>query len=133
MMDDQTIYPITQTLPASSQTAFADGFPFLFVSTWSIAEVEANIASSFRGAKEWAVKPALEGAIGEKWNRGEGDIMRRTRGNIVVGGKGGKAWDEDRWGVLKIGGEKKGEGEEMVVVSMCGRCQVSPSVELTVC
>lgn len=36
-----------------------------------------------------------------------------------MGGKGGKAWDEDEWGVVKIG------EEELVIVSMCGRCQVS--------
>lgn len=73
------------------------------------------------------MKPPLEGEIGEKWAKGEGDIMRRTRGNLVVGGKGGKAWDEDGWGVVRIGEGRdgKGEGEELVVVSMCGRCQVS--------
>ncbi|KAL7412328.1 hypothetical protein BDY24DRAFT_103152 [Mrakia frigida] len=128
MQPDQTVYPIPQALPPSAQTAFADGYPFLLVSTFSIAEVESNVVSSFSGSPEWAVKPPLEGEIGEKWAAGKGDILRRTRGNLIVGGKGGKAWDEDEWGVVKIG------EEELVIVSMCGRCQlpnVDPSTGLT--
>ena len=72
------------------------------------------------------VKPVLEGETREKWGKeGGGEVLRRTRGNLVVGGTGvgAEAWAEDGWGVVRVG-EEGGEGGEMVVVSMCGRCQV---------
>lgn len=111
-------YALAKALPADARTAFADGFPFLIVTTWSAADVEAKAAAAAQGDEQWAVKPALEGADQAKWASGKSDYLRRARGNLVVGGQGGEAWMEDKWGVVEIG------AEELVVVSMCGRCQV---------
>lgn len=117
---DETLYALPKCLPEGARTAFADGFPFLIVTRWSAEDVESKARLSANGDVKWSVKPTLEGADADKWERGEGDYLRRTRGNLVVGGKGGEAWMEDSWGVVDVG------EEELVVVSMCGRCQVRP-------
>lgn len=118
------------TLPENSRTAFADGFPILIVNRWSIEDVESKVVLSTQGGggEEWEVKPPLEGEIKDKWLKGEGDYLRRTRGNIVVGGEGGKAWMEDRWGVVRLG---EGELNRLIVASLCGRCQVRPLISFT--
>jgi hypothetical protein len=110
-----------------SSSAISDGFPFLVVSSSSATDLERQILEGGRVASGKA-RPGDEEIL-SKWEAGEGDIIRRTRGNLVIGCGGGQAgkgkgmpWDEDNWGVLEIG-EEKGE---FVMISKCIRCLVRP-------
>jgi hypothetical protein len=78
------VYALPAPLPDDARTAFADGFPFLLVTTWSAQDVERKVALSASGDEQWAVKPPLEGEAKRKWAAGEDDYLRRTRGNLVV-------------------------------------------------
>ncbi|CDZ97865.1 Molybdenum cofactor sulfurase [Phaffia rhodozyma] len=116
------------TFPPDARTAFSDGFPILLVNKRSIEDVEQKVILSVENEEEteWSVKPRLEGDIKEKWLAGKGDITRRTRGNVIVGKKGGKPWVEETWGVIQFGQGQ--EAQKMIVASPCGRCQL-PNVD----
>lgn len=108
------LYPLRMPLPSTAETGFADGFPFLVVSEWSIDEASLSIASE-------EVKPPLSDEEKKMWKEGGGELMRRTRGNLVVGGPHGQAWEEDSWGRIRIG------QSELLMASLCGRCLVRAS------
>ena len=82
--ENPDVYALAAPLPEDARTAFADGFPFLIVTTWSAQDVERKVALSANGDEQWAVKPPLEGEAKRKWAAGEDDYLRRTRGNLVV-------------------------------------------------
>lgn len=85
--ENPDLYALAAPLPTDARTAFADGFPFLLVTSWSAQDVERKVALSACGDEKWAVKPALEGEAQRKWAAGEDDYLRRTRGNLVVSPK----------------------------------------------
>lgn len=113
-------YALPQALPKDAQCSFADGFPFLIVSSWSANDLQERIA---RTGHKYARKSNETDEVLDQWINGQAQVLRRTRGNLVVGGKGGKPWAEDTWGVVQIG------SDEVVVVSRCGRCQVSAELK----
>ncbi len=120
------------------ETTFADGYPFLLSSEESYRDVKhrveaaltpfaAPLSSPSPSGTSTPVPDPVWGKIGKldpiRWE-GKTLKLERFRPNIVVEGSG-VPFAEETWGKVDfVGahGEKRGG---MIVVSRCGRCQVS--------
>ncbi|KAJ5822955.1 MOSC N-terminal beta barrel [Penicillium robsamsonii] len=92
-------------------TGFPDVHPVLIASEASLAELNARLGKA-------GVDPIT---------------VERFRPNIVV--RGGAPWSEDSWKLVRINGQKCGDGEAVIrpsldldIVARCARCQV-PNVD----
>ena len=94
-MDDRAVRVQSNVWVDAVPLSFADAYPVLIATTASLAAVNAEIASAGGAAVP----------------------MRRFRPNVVIDCD--KAWDEDFWRALRIG------GIEFELVKPCDRCVVT--------
>lgn len=82
-----------------NQAAFSDGFPLLLATEASLADLNLRLEQPLP--------------------------MNRFRPNIVVGGEGMRAWCEDKWGEVRIAGNR------LSLCKPCSRCKVTTTDQVT--
>lgn len=90
----------TEWAPDGHQIAFADGFPYLLANESSLVNLNSLLTE-------------------------ESVPMNRFRPNIIVGGPGASAWEEDSWSDVRLGGS---DGPVLRTVKPCSRCKV-PTID----
>lgn len=118
------VVPTTNFPQLKANAAFHDGYPILIATDSSLEDIakRVRVAATAKGDGEDTFK--IHGLDKEVWKEKE-FAMERFRPNIVIGGEGLRAYDEERWEEIEVG-EHRGK---MLLVSLCYRCQM-PNIDV---
>lgn len=114
------VLPTTNFPELKANAAFHDGYPILIATDSSLDDIakRVKVAANAEGDGEDTFK--IHGLDKESWKEKE-FVIERFRPNIVIGGEGLVAYDEERWEEIEVGQDHG----KMLLVSLCYRCQAS--------
>ncbi|KAG8975883.1 hypothetical protein FRB90_009378, partial [Tulasnella sp. 427] len=95
------VLPTTNFPDLKANAAFHDGYPILVATDSSLGDIASRVkfaANSVEG--DQAIK--IHGLDKDAW-RDKEFAMERFRPNIVIGGEGLVAYDEERWEEIQVG------------------------------
>ncbi|KAG8899358.1 hypothetical protein FRC01_010574, partial [Tulasnella sp. 417] len=118
------VVPTTNFPQLKANAAFHDGYPILIATDPSLEDIakRVKVAATAEGDGEDTFK--IHGLDKEVWKEKE-FAMERFRPNIVIGGEGLLAYDEERWEEIEVGQDHG----KMLLVSLCYRCQM-PNIDV---
>lgn len=118
------VVPTTNFPKLRANAAFHDGYPVLVATDSSLEDIakRVQLAAKTEGDGEDTFK--IHGLDKDFWKEKE-FAMERFRPNIVIGGEGLVAYDEERWEEIEVGQDHG----RMLLVSLCYRCQM-PNIDV---
>ncbi|KAG8896615.1 hypothetical protein FRC01_011704, partial [Tulasnella sp. 417] len=115
----------TPTFPQlKTNVAFQDGYPILIATDSSLEDIAKRVKVAANAEGDGEDTFHIYGMDKEVWKEKE-FAMERFRPNIVLGGEGLLAYDEERWEEIEVGPDHR----KMLLVSLCTRCQV-PNIDI---
>ncbi|KIO24191.1 hypothetical protein M407DRAFT_103277 [Tulasnella calospora MUT 4182] len=118
------VAPTTNFPQLKATAAFQDGYPILVATDSSLEDIAKRVRSAANAEGDGEDTFQIYGLDKEVWKEKE-FAMERFRPNIVIGGEGLLAYDEERWEEIEVG-QHHGK---MLLVSLCHRCQV-PNIDV---
>ncbi|KAG8978940.1 hypothetical protein FRB90_008240, partial [Tulasnella sp. 427] len=108
----------TDSFPKLKTTAaFHDGYPILIATDSSLEDMAKRVKVAANAEEEGEDTFKIHGLNKDVWKEKE-LAVERFRPNIVIGGEGLIAYDEERWAEITVA-----EDHRMLLVSLCHRCQ----------
>ncbi|KAG8975968.1 hypothetical protein FRB90_009375, partial [Tulasnella sp. 427] len=116
------VLPTTNFPDLKANAAFHDGYPILVATDSSLEDIASRVKFAANSGEEGDQAFKIHGLDKEAWRNKE-FAMERFRPNVVIGGEGLVAYDEERWEEIQVG--QPNLGGRMLLVSLCYRCQES--------